>query len=440
MKKVFIVGGPGVVGPEVEEQLNAIGISTERFYGADRTATSIVVAGQIGTSNGIILTTDSDYTDTSLSAAPIAAKLQIPIILMPKDSVPDSVSNFISGKNISKTYILGDENLISDSVASQFPNVQRISGMDKYDKNINIINTFKDKFDFSNVCLAYSETFADALSGSAFSALNGNPIVLVGDYPSKYTKDFFKDEKDKISKVTIFGGTAGIKDYEVGDIISGNSNLQLDYIKNNSIYNFVMKDENGVGYTAYVYSDDSQSAVAAYDSSVDWGYVWAGASEGDKLCHGHFKIAYIKDGSDDITVSNLKNFISQDDIYCFNTNANLVRNVENKFTGYPDFLIVGQTIGTNDSLINIYCIKNGNLQLVNIYDSDKVYTGFDTSTGQNPFFRQASEDTFITSVYDNDDQNSGYDVNTYEFNKDTCSFKFLNKKHMSTEEYNNLYQ
>ncbi|MBC2582441.1 cell wall-binding repeat-containing protein [Clostridium sp. DJ247] len=207
VKKVFIIGGPGVVSPLVEDKLHNISINVERFYGADRNETSIAVAKQIGTDNGIILTTDSDFTD-ALSVAPVAARLQMPIILMPKDSVPVSVSSFIVGKNIPKTYVLGGNDLISDSVAFSFPNLYIIPGADKYVRNTNIMDAFADNFNFDNAYIAYSEKFADALSGSALAALNGNPIILVGDKPSSVTKNFVLAKK--LTKLNVLGGTAGI--------------------------------------------------------------------------------------------------------------------------------------------------------------------------------------------------------------------------------------
>ena len=213
VKQVFIVGGTGVISNEVDDELHEMNISTERFCGLNRTETSVSVANQIGTSNGIILTTDSDYTD-ALSIASIAAKLQMPIILVPKDSVPDSVSQLIENKNIPVTYVLGGQDIISDAVSSKFPNVKRISGSDKYERNINIINAFSDKFDFSSICLAYSEDFADALSGSALAALNSNPIVLVGSSLVAVTQCFI--ENKSFSKLYVFGGEAVI----TGDIVA----------------------------------------------------------------------------------------------------------------------------------------------------------------------------------------------------------------------------
>lgn len=234
VKNVIIVGGTSVVTASVEDAIRNLGIEITRYEGQNRNETSVKVAEQIGTENGIILTTESDYTD-ALSAAPIAAKLQMPIILMPKDTVPDSVKSFLTGRSIPKTYILGGTDLISDAVASEFSNVIRIDGKDKYERNINIIKTFSDSLDFKNICVAYSEKFADALSGSAFAAIDGNPILLLGSTPSEVTKNFLSSKTNLVNNLYVFGGTAGVTDDEVNQLLGSSSNNTGTSSDNNSI-------------------------------------------------------------------------------------------------------------------------------------------------------------------------------------------------------------
>lgn len=229
-KNILIVGGDFVIKPAVENEIKKLGAVTERISGKDRYATSVAIAEKIGVSNGIILATGSDYTD-ALSIAPIAAKLQMPILLVPKDSLPEVTANFIKGKSIPKTYVIGGTDIISDKVTSAFPNVQRITGSDKYERNINIIKAFESEFDFDNAILAYSEGFADALSGTAYAALNNNPIVLIGRNPAAVTKGYIKN-KD-ISNLTILGGAAGITDNTVDNLYNENTavgELKVHYI------------------------------------------------------------------------------------------------------------------------------------------------------------------------------------------------------------------
>ncbi|AKA72290.1 cell wall-binding repeat-containing protein [Clostridium scatologenes] len=235
VQHVFIVGGTAVITPSVESTMKSMGITTERLSGQDRNETSASVAEKIGTDNGVILTTDNDFTD-ALSIAPMAARYQMPIILMPKDGIPGSVEKFMAGKNISKAYIIGGADVISEDTALKFPNVERIDGNNKYERNINIIKAFGDKVNFSNVCMAYSEQFADALSGSVFAAQGANPIILMGDKSSEYTKYFLTTKESEIKNITVFGGTSGIKELHEQDVFNGTSGDNSNDISNTSDY------------------------------------------------------------------------------------------------------------------------------------------------------------------------------------------------------------
>lgn len=231
VKNVFIVGGDFVVNKSVEQAIKSLGIQTTRYSGQDRNETSVKVAEQIGTDNGIIVSIDDDFI-FALSASPMAGKLNMPIILVPKDRIPTSVKNFISSKSIPKTYVLGGSSVISDEVISNFPSVERIVGTNTYENNIKIIEAFADKLDLNSAYLAYSEKFADALSGSAPAALNGNPIILVGDKPSDETLNFIRSQH--FSKFKVLGGEAGIskstleylEDLDAGKIIFKDTNFE----------------------------------------------------------------------------------------------------------------------------------------------------------------------------------------------------------------------
>lgn len=439
VKKVFIVGGNFVVKPAVENAIHNLGIATERFYGQDRNETSVAVAKQIGTENGIILTTDSDFTD-ALSVAPIAAKLQMPIILMTKNSIPSSVSNFIAGKNIPKTYVLGESDLISDNVVSKFPNIERIPGKDKYERNINIINAFNNKFDFKNAYLAYSEKFADALSGSALAALNGNPIILSGNTISSTTKQFILNKN--FSNINILGGTSGINE-ACESILNGSIN-ESDIIKSKSVYKFNMKDNNEKVYSAYIYSDDVETKTASFNSEARWASPWAGASDGDILHKGYFKIAVINENKDiidiqDINSSDTNNpFYSEDNKIILNSTRKLVRVHKNIQTGNPDFLLIGMPASSNGSYVKMYYIKDGKLNKVKFPRSNDSgsYDYMVTFNSSSLFFNQTEDNTFETSSYDMM-ETCGFYIHSRKFNLESGTFIYLGNRFMNRDDYFN---
>ena len=205
VKKVFIVGGTGVISLATENEVEALGIEVTRIAGNDRYETSVKVAENIGTDNGIVLATGGNFPD-ALSIAPIAASKQMPILLTNKDVLPDSVSSYVQGKTIPNTYIVGGTGVIANTVSQKFSNVKRLSGSDRYQTNVAIVEEFGKDTGFNTLYVATGEDFPDALSGSTLIAKNSSQILLVNKSVSSYTLDFINRHQSDINKVNILGG------------------------------------------------------------------------------------------------------------------------------------------------------------------------------------------------------------------------------------------
>lgn len=216
-KDVFIVGGKAVISEDIEKYINMLGINTTRYSGIDRDETSVKVAGKIGTQNGIFIVSDDDFMDM-ISISPIAANLNMPIILVYNNEIPFSVQNFISDKYIPMTYVIGDKEVIGDSVLDRFPNVKRITGNDAYERNANIINAFSNKLDFSSIFLAYSKGFSNVLSATSLAAISGNPIVLVGDTISCNAKKVIRS--NHIENLNVLASDTMISESTVNEFIN----------------------------------------------------------------------------------------------------------------------------------------------------------------------------------------------------------------------------
>lgn len=223
-KNAFIIGGTGVISENINKQLDSLNISYTRIYGQDRYETSVKVAELIGTNNGIFITSGENFPD-GVSAAPIAAAKQMPILLTTKDILPDSVKNFIEKNNVNMAYIVGGEGAVS-STSINFKNSKRLSGIDRYATNLAVINEFSNTITFNNVYLANGENFADALSGSAAAAKKSSPIVLVNN--SYNTKNsIIKTNLSSISTISILGGTGVISDSLVNKLITGSGSIKI---------------------------------------------------------------------------------------------------------------------------------------------------------------------------------------------------------------------
>lgn len=183
--KVFIVGGPGAVPADVDGRLENMGIKVTRIAGQDRYETAVNIAKMLGEFNEIAVATGEDFPD-ALSIAPFAAKKQIPIILVPKDDIPECVDRFIKSSSISCTYVIGDSTAVSFETEIEFPGVQRIGSLDRYFTNSYVEKRFSDVLNSGKVFIISADDFPDGLSCSVLAGMSNSPIVfLSNDYKSQ---------------------------------------------------------------------------------------------------------------------------------------------------------------------------------------------------------------------------------------------------------------
>lgn len=227
IKTVFIIGGTSVISKNVEVELNSINVKTIRIWGNDRYETSIKVAERLDTKNGIFVVTGQDFAD-ALSVSAIAARSNMPIILTSKNSLNKATEEYLLKKYIPKTYVVGDENLISDEVLNKFPNAERINGSNKYERNIAVLNKFKSNFNFDTIYFATGKDFPDALSGSTLASTTSAPIILLDDKKTQTTKEFIDNNKLLIKEINLLGGES-VLPYKV---VNGYIDLRTETVIN----------------------------------------------------------------------------------------------------------------------------------------------------------------------------------------------------------------
>lgn len=224
VKKVFIVGGTGVVTTDVAKSIQNLGITVERVAGKDRYETSYEVAKLVGTNNGAFATTGLNFAD-ALSVGPIASILNMPIILVDNNNPAKNL-------NINKTYVIGGEAIVPTKALSNFNNITRIYGANRYETNKKLVNTFKNILSFSNAYIATGIDFPDALAGGALAAVNKNPIILTEKNLDESTRDIIKD--NNITNLTVLGGEGVVPTSTVNSLLSA-SNTNTSLLKVNYI-------------------------------------------------------------------------------------------------------------------------------------------------------------------------------------------------------------
>ncbi|WP_314961403.1 cell wall-binding repeat-containing protein [Peptostreptococcus stomatis] len=88
----------------------------KRIAGANRYETSEKIAEELGKSDVVVLASGTNFAD-ALAAAPLAKKMNAPIVLVKKDSLSENAKKLV--KDAKKVYVVGGENTISNKLVDE---------------------------------------------------------------------------------------------------------------------------------------------------------------------------------------------------------------------------------------------------------------------------------------------------------------------------------
>ena len=124
IKKCYIVGGENSVSKSLEKELPQV---IERIAGNDRYETSLKIADKFyKDAQGAYLASGEVFAD-SLAINPIAARFDVPLILTPKDKIPQKTQEYLDNSKIVQIAIIGGEKTVSKQIQQELakanPNV-----------------------------------------------------------------------------------------------------------------------------------------------------------------------------------------------------------------------------------------------------------------------------------------------------------------------------
>ncbi|MHB8125727.1 MAG: cell wall-binding repeat-containing protein [Desulfitobacteriaceae bacterium] len=211
--KVYVIGGEGAIKKTVTDMLTTANLSFERIYGNTAADTAAAIARKIGPSTQVILASSLSFPD-ALSASAPAAALGIPILLTEQGTLPYATTQVLKEFKVTKTIVVGGKLAISaafDSKGGPLENYgpMRLAGDTKYDTMLQIVKYFNQNP--KSLVIATGENFPDGLSGGAFAALSGSPMLLIPrEGLNSNTQTYLKDLSGKTTKIYILGGTGVI--------------------------------------------------------------------------------------------------------------------------------------------------------------------------------------------------------------------------------------
>ena len=221
--KVYVTSGTSVISQAIIDQLNDMNITVVSLGGSDRFQTSVNIAKKMVELDATVSKVAVAYgwlNQDALSIASIASAQTQPILLTDKNSVPDSVEEFLTAnKSIVSTDIIGGTAVISDDVKAKFPKATRYFGNTAYDTNVAVLKAFDELVQYDHVYVANGETAIDALAGAPLAAQSKSGIVLTKGTANEGTT-YVSGKLSASSFITALGGTAVVPDSVLTDLIS----------------------------------------------------------------------------------------------------------------------------------------------------------------------------------------------------------------------------
>lgn len=211
--EVVLLGGPGAISEDVEDQLVDEGYQATRLAGPDRAATAARLA-DLAFPDGAevaLLANGRSFAD-ALAAAPFSTARGAPILLTDAGELPAPTRMALSGLGVERVVLLGGTAAIGEDVGAQLEadglQVSRSAGDDRFETAALLARSaLPDGAD--TAILVTGADFPDALAAAPLAASLDAPILLTGaDRVPEPTMGVL-DELG-VSDVLLLGGTAAI--------------------------------------------------------------------------------------------------------------------------------------------------------------------------------------------------------------------------------------
>jgi hypothetical protein len=198
---VYLIGGASALSPAVQSALVALGYRTQRIAGADRYATAVAIADQLGHSGAVFEVAADDLADAA-SAVPAAIQAHAPILLTDGTSQAAVTTAYLNADHPGQRFAVGG------AAAAADPGAGPIVGADRYATSALIASTF---FVAPGV-IGFASSYSDALPAGVALGVQSAPLLLVpstGPLPAS-TSRYLNTVQASIGVATVFGGSVAV--------------------------------------------------------------------------------------------------------------------------------------------------------------------------------------------------------------------------------------
>lgn len=220
-ERITILGGHGVVGPELETSLRSRG-EVRRLAGRDRIETAVEAASAMGRRHERVILAPAGRFPDALSAAGPAGMLGIPILLTWQDALPASTLEALLEFDTEEIIVVGGPSVVSQSITEQLDGlgltVQRLAGDSRYATAQEIAQWAEgeiEDLDRTGILVASGERFPDALAGGPFAAKRRQLLLLAPGLDIEHNPDAAETIRGRTqsTRATLLGGHAVLSSY-----------------------------------------------------------------------------------------------------------------------------------------------------------------------------------------------------------------------------------
>jgi len=215
-KNIFVVGGEGVVSKEVIKEIEALGTKVERISGKNRYETSVKIAEQLNYEKVAVVNGITGLADALSVSAP-AATNNMAILLTDGKSLGE-VEDMAKGK---EAFVIGGGATVSEALVKEL-NAKRLSGKNRSETNVKIMEKFYDKEDVKELYIAKDGStkeneLIDALALGSLAGKEGSPIILTGNDLDDTQKSYLRAQRN-IKTIYEIGGS--LKENVIRNIVN----------------------------------------------------------------------------------------------------------------------------------------------------------------------------------------------------------------------------
>lgn len=205
----------GSVPELVDASLQAKGLAVNRIAGADPVETAALIAKSVGASYGNAVVVNADRFADGISAAGLAAGRNWPILLVNDTGVPTATADALKSLRVTRTWVVGGTDVVSDAVTASLPGVSRLAGADRYATSAAVAAKVVSlgTRSLTKMYLATGSAYPDALTAGALAARTRGIVLLVdgtGAAADTASQAFLADHSADVALKAVLGGFAAV--------------------------------------------------------------------------------------------------------------------------------------------------------------------------------------------------------------------------------------